>query len=106
MPLKDLRQFIDLLESQGDLRIVEGVDWSLEVGTLTEIACEREAPAFVFDKISGYPPGHRIAVNLLSTYRRALVASGLPTNLRGVEIVKAWREKLRSYRPVPPERAP
>ncbi|MBI4257487.1 MAG: UbiD family decarboxylase [Thaumarchaeota archaeon] len=104
MPFIDMRQFIDVLQSQGDLKVVEGADWDLEIGTITELACQKEAHAMVFDKIKGYPAGYRIAVNLLSTHRRALLASGLPQGLRGLEIVKAWKERLKKYKPVPPRK--
>ena len=30
--VNDLREFIDEVKQEGDLRIIEGADWNLEIG--------------------------------------------------------------------------
>ena len=34
---QDLRSFIGRLESMGEIKTIEGADWNLEIGGLTEL---------------------------------------------------------------------
>ncbi|MCH6545036.1 MAG: hypothetical protein IH796_03445, partial [Deltaproteobacteria bacterium] len=43
---KDLRDWLDIVDSLGQLKKIEGVDWNLEMGTLTELVA-RESPGEV-----------------------------------------------------------
>ena len=57
MLYRDLRGWIDGVESFGELRVVEGADWNQEIGAVAEVAARSEAsPAVLFDKIKDYPP--------------------------------------------------
>ena len=38
--IQDLRSFIGLLDSMGEIRKIEGADWNLEIGGLTELFSE------------------------------------------------------------------
>ena len=67
--IQDLRSFIGLLESMGEIRKVEGADWNLEIGGLTELLSEKRGPALLFDRIKGYPPGYRVLTNIFRTDR-------------------------------------
>lgn len=44
MPERDLRGFIDLLSDHGEFRVVDGADWDLEIGTISELNYERQGP--------------------------------------------------------------
>lgn len=99
--IRDLRGFIALLGEIGELRVIEGADWNLEVGGLTELTAERRGPALLFDRIRDHSPGFRVVTNLFRTPRRAALALGLDTNLAGLELLSAWRTKLRGYKPLP-----
>ena len=55
---QDLRSFIDRLESMGEIKTIEGADWNLEIGGLTELLSEKRGPALLFDRIKDYPPGY------------------------------------------------
>lgn len=35
---KDLREYIDAVDRLGELRVVNGADWDLEIGAITEVA--------------------------------------------------------------------
>ena len=37
----DLRDWLEIVDSVGELKKVDGVDWNLEMGTLAEIYCPR-----------------------------------------------------------------
>ncbi len=61
MAFKDLREYLKVMEEEGELqRIGEEVDWNLEVGAVIRHAYDLQAPAPLFEKIKGYPPGYRI----------------------------------------------
>ena len=67
----------------------------MEIGVLTELFCTPpESTLALFDKIKGYPPGYRVAANLMSTPRRFALATGLPLEARGLDLVNAWRAKI------------
>jgi UbiD family decarboxylase len=98
----DLREFVEHLDRNGDLKTFHGADWNLEIGALTEIGAEKGGPALMFDNIKGYRAGFRVLTNFLQAQKRTARALGLPLELSGVELLKAWREKLRGFKPVPP----
>lgn len=101
---ESLRDYIDKVQEWGDCKIIEGADWDLEIGTLTEWAASIEdAPLLLFDRIRGYPPGYRVASNLFTSPRRTALALGLPLEAKGVPLVKALRKKLSAgIEPIPP----
>ena len=77
MAFTDLRTFIDGAARIGELKQIDGADWNLEIGCLTELMAEQEGPLLLFDNITGYPKGFRIAANVLAT--RASLRSGFGT---------------------------
>jgi UbiD family decarboxylase len=98
----DLRALIDELRETGDLREISGADWNLEIGAVTEILGEQEGAALLFDDIPGYPKGYRVFSNVFRTHARAAAALGLSTELAGVKLLNAWRERLRTLTPLAP----
>ena len=44
---KDLRGYLDAVDKLGELRIVNGADWDLEVGAITEVAARAANPKVV-----------------------------------------------------------
>jgi len=100
--MSDLREFIEQMQARGDLRVIEGADWDLEIGTMAEVNFERNGPALVFDRIKDYPAGYRVASNLFSTGARSLAAMGFSPDLSPEETREQLGRKLADYRPVPP----
>lgn len=98
----DLRGYISRLDEIGQLRKVDGADWDLEIGTITELMAERQEPALLFDKVKGYPEGYRIVTNVLYTTMMQKLFFSLPQELSDVEVVKYWKDKLDRYKPIPP----
>lgn len=79
MAFRDLREYIDKLEQEGELvRVGVEVDWDLELGGIVRRATETGAPASLFEKIKGYPPGYRVLGAPTANYRRIAIALGLP----------------------------
>ena len=102
MAFADLRSFIDGAARIGELQIVDGAHWDLEIGCLTELMAEQDGPLLLFDNIVGYPKGFRIVTNVLASARRFALALNLPTDAPKLEILKSWRNKIRDLKPYPP----
>ncbi len=102
MGWSDFREFLAELERRGEVRVLENADEDLEIGTLTELMCERKGPMLLFDKIKGYPAGYRIAARPYSTTLRSAIALGLPEDLPASEMFRVWRERVRRYQPIKP----
>ena len=84
----DLREFIEQVEKLGESRVVEGADWDLEIGRITELALsDPKSPLLVFDKIKGYPAGYRVVTNFLNSPKRISMAMGLPLYDSDIDIV-------------------
>ena len=68
MSYRDLREWLDQVDQLGELRTIEGADWDLEIGAITEMA-RKEAkvpPCILFDSIKDYPKGQRLVVGQLN----------------------------------------
>ena len=100
---KDLREYIAAVDRLGELRVVNGADWDLEVGAVTEVAARATKPKVVlFDNIKGYPKGFRVLTNAVCSATTTGLAFGLNPTLSGMDMIKAWKQKLGSYRPLKP----
>jgi len=84
--MKDLRDYIRVLEEAGELkRITQEVDWYLEAGAIAARANETGAPAPLFTQIKGYPAGYSLFGSPLAgsrvmknrPWRRFALAMGL-----------------------------
>ncbi|MSP40833.1 MAG: UbiD family decarboxylase [Deltaproteobacteria bacterium] len=101
--MPELREFLRETERLGELKIVKGADWNLEIGAITEIsALEPNPPALLFDDIKGYPSGYRLFTNMYQTQSRTALGLGLSSDLKGVDLVRAVKDILRNGKPVPP----
>ena len=90
----DLREWIERIDSLGELQRVAGAHWDLEIGTISEINYRRKPPAaLLFDEIVGYPRGHRVLTGSVSNARRMAVTLGLDPNLDTARLVHALRGK-------------
>ena len=103
----DLRGWLALLERHGELHRVQGeVDPVEEMSAITYLAAQREdAPALLFDKLSGNPLGGRILSNMLGSSRaRYAIAVGLQPNASTAELIAGTRALLK--RRIPPKMIP
>jgi len=98
----DLRDFITELERSKELERVEGADWDVEIGVVTELCDEKWGPALLFDKIKGYPPGYRVTSNLIATPRRVAAALGFPPDISNIELVRLVKDKFKDLKAIPP----
>jgi 4-hydroxy-3-polyprenylbenzoate decarboxylase len=75
MAIKDLREFIALLEQKGQLaRIQTPVDPNLEIGAITDRVSKEVGPALLFEnpvnRETGNPYDMPVAINLMGSYDR------------------------------------
>lgn len=98
----DLRYFISQLERLEELKQIDGADWDLEIGTITELSAEKNGPALLFDRIKGYAPGYRVISNLIATPKRLAVALSFPQDIPNVELVRMIKDKFKEIKPIPP----
>ncbi|MFQ5625657.1 MAG: UbiD family decarboxylase [Methyloligellaceae bacterium] len=100
MPYKDLREFLDRLEAEGELHRIEAeVDWDLEIGAITRRGIELQLPALMFEKITGHPPDHRVVGNLLTASQpvkqaRLSLALDLPKDTPPGELIKEFGRRM------------
>jgi 4-hydroxy-3-polyprenylbenzoate decarboxylase len=99
-----LRSFIESCQEIGECRVIEGADWDLEIGTLTEAAAERidSPPMLLFDRIKGYEAGYRVLSLPLASPRRVALVLGLPTDRPKLELVRLSARKITEATPIPP----
>src|SRR5207253_14475 len=103
MTVQDLREWIALMESAGELRKVQGADSDIELGVIVDQFQRRmELPAVLFDEIKGYPKGFRVLANTLTSTRRIALTLRLPAESSKMELVQAWRKYAKQYPKIPP----
>ena len=103
-PHRDLREYIERCERAGEILRVPGATWDLEIGALCEIIAHKrsEAPATLFEDIEGYPKGFRAVSGLSNSARRLALTLGFDDPKSGVDVVQAYRDRMKHHRPIPP----
>ncbi len=100
---ESLRDYLDTIDSKGLLTRIEGADWNLEIGAISETVAFSDFPhCLLFDSIKGYPKGFRVATDLYVSQKLQAIALGLPEGLSGVKLVDFWRKRSRDLKPLPP----
>jgi 4-hydroxy-3-polyprenylbenzoate decarboxylase len=90
-----------MVHAIGELRVLEGVDWEENIGRITEMLQHTEgAPAVLFDRIPGYPQGHRILVNAQSERSRLAISLGLPCEIGTMELMDEWERRMDGVKPI------
>jgi UbiD family decarboxylase len=103
----DLRQWIGLLEQEGELRRVTAeVHWDRELGAVARRVLEKKGPALLFENITGYRRGRctRLFTGGLGDRRRLALALGFPKDVANSELLQYVREKNRAT--IPPRIVP
>ena len=72
MESRDLRSWMAEVENLGELKRIDGADWDVEIGAVTELGHHRgeQSKALLFDNIKGHPKGYRVLSNTLNTLKR------------------------------------
>ncbi len=104
MPFNDLREFIEKAEELGEVEVIDGAHWDVELGALSDLKAETpDSPLLMFDNIKDYPPGYRVASNPFASSRRTALGLDLPLEASKADQVKTMRSKLKQgVKLVPP----
>src|SRR5262245_16178304 len=104
-PHEDLREFIRRAEEAGEILRIKGADPHLEMGTLGEIVnhARPEPPALLFEDVPGYPKGMRLISGATNSSKRLAITLGLPVPSCPLDVVRAYRDRMKEHRPVPPK---
>ena len=95
---RDLRDWLGKVEEIGELSKVDGADWNLEIGVITELNTRREkSSALLFDQIKGYPKGYRVTSSVLTSPHRLGITLGIPSVSTYQELVEALRGKPNEW---------
>ncbi len=103
MAYRDMRDWIDTLEKEGELaRVKTEVDWDLEIGGVLRETMERKGPALLFENIKDHKDTActRLLSASLATFSRMALMMGLPKDTPYKELIQVWRE--RSKKPIKP----
>ncbi len=107
MTYRDLRDWLEHVEKRGELKKYSGAHWNLEMSSMTDMLIKQKkhlAPAVLFDDIPGYPKGFRALFAPTSSPWRLAYTLNLPEEQVGrLDVVKNWRAKSKSVKPIPPK---
>jgi len=96
--IRDLRDWLAVVERAGQLKHVDGADWDLELGAIAHLNNRQGAPAaLLFDRITGYAPGFRILTGASNNPARLGVTLRLGPNLSTADLVLALRGKPTAW---------
>jgi len=99
MPYRDLRDWIQKLEKEGDLlRITEEIRPEPDVGAIMRAATDIQGPGILAEKISGFESP--LATCLLAAWRRVALALDLPKDTSPSQMVKVWIDRIYDNPPV------
>ena len=98
--IKDLRDWIDHLDSRGQLkRITTRVDWDQEMGALVRKVSGQAGPALLFENIKDYPQKSslcsRLFTNGMGSRPRVAMALGLPPESDDRTITYTFKERYK-----------
>src|SRR5580700_8057271 len=100
---QDLRAWIAQLRAAGELQDISGAEREREIGGIVDIYQRRIGnKAVLFDDIPGYPRGHRILANILTSVRRINITLGLDADADATTLVHYWRRYMKEGRAIPP----
>ncbi len=100
---QDLRSWLEALRAAGEVQEVRGAEREREIGGIVDLHMRKMGnPAVLFDEIPGYPRGHRILANILTSVRRINVTLGLPIDGSAIDLVSFWRKYMKDARSIPP----
>ena len=90
--MKDMRDFIQLAEQQGQLtRITGEVDWDLELSHIAKLNEEKKGPALLFENVKDYSTP--IITSVCTTTERLALIMGMPLESTLVDIMRVWVKK-------------
>jgi 4-hydroxy-3-polyprenylbenzoate decarboxylase len=100
---QDLRAWIAQLRAAGEVQDIKGAEREREIGGIVDIYQRHIGnKAVLFDDISGYPRGHRILANILTSVRRINITLGLDADASPNALIQYWRQYMKDARAIAP----
>ncbi len=99
MGFKDLREWLDKLESEGELRRIKAqVDWDKELAAVTIMARRKGFSGLLFENIKDYQNTwcRRLFTGTLVNHRQIAMMFGLPEDTHHRDLVSTFRERLKN----------
>jgi 4-hydroxy-3-polyprenylbenzoate decarboxylase len=88
------------MDKMGELVRIKGAHWDQEATAVTVLAGNKMV---LFDEFPGYPPGYRVLSSMSrDKLERFFVTANWSTEARGLALTRAWLERIRQFKPVPP----
>jgi UbiD family decarboxylase len=103
-PHVDLRDWIERVDSIGEIKRVSGADWKLEMGLIAEMIYHGQPenpPAILFENIPGYPANYRVLSGMTNSPRRLAITLGLPLPKHPLDVVRAYRDRMKKFAMIP-----
>src|ERR1700731_4118491 len=102
-PKQDLRAWLARMQEAGELVTVTGADRDEEIGGIVDIYQRTMgAPAVMFEDIPGFPGGHRVVANILTSVRRINLTLGIAADTSEMDLVRYWRNYMKDPETIPP----
>src|SRR6266542_3390764 len=107
MSYDGLRDWLVQVDAMGELRMLEGIDWNLEMGAVVDVLYREHPPyppALVFDKIKDHSTGFRALFGHFASPKRIALTLGINEEFDHVlEFVRVYHEKMKRSVPIPME---
>lgn len=103
-PHVDLRDWIERVDSVGELMRISGADWNLEMGAIAEMiyhARPENPPAILFENIQGYSSEFRVLSGMTNSPRRLALTLGLPRPRHSLDVVRSYRDRMKNFALIP-----
>ena len=85
------------IKAAGELKVIKGAEPKEEIGGIVDIYMRKMGnPAVMFDEVPGYPKGHRVIANILTSMPRINIALGLPPETTEIELTQWWRNYFKN----------
>lgn len=98
MAYKDLREWINVLEAEGELkRIKAEVDWNLELGAIARVNLALGGPALLFENIMDHKDTgcRKVFTGGMGTWERMALVLGFPKNTPQAKLIKHCAKKFK-----------
>ena len=100
-PHADLREWLGRIEGIGELKVIDGADWNLEIGAIAEMiyhASPENPPALLFQNIPGYPDDYKVLSGATNSAGRLAVTLGFPKPSGPLDVVQNYRDRLKDFK--------
>ena len=103
MSKQDLRSWIAAMEAAGEVQHVSGANRDEEIGGIVDFY-QRKAgnKTVLFDDVPGYPRGHRVIANILTSIKRIHLTLGNSGDAGAMSLVHFWRNYMKAAKTIPP----